>query len=205
MLAQLVGRKRMLLWPPAALPDLHLYPATHTAFRQSQVPLGAAAAAAAQPPGSPAARAMATLPGFASAALRAAVLVDLEPGDCVYIPPYWGHGVYSVEPSVSLASFSTSWEQVRAAAMRIGPPSTSPPSPLHLPSISPPSPLCAQARWARSGWIAAPLGRFVHAPCDRVRGGVLVLLAFLRAMAPALGVGPRDFISQVGRASSVRP
>ena len=61
MLAQLVGRKRMLLWPPAALPDLHLYPATHTAFRQSQVPLGAAAAAAAQPPGSPAARAMATL------------------------------------------------------------------------------------------------------------------------------------------------
>ena len=126
MLAQLVGRKRMLLWPPAALPDLHLYPATHTAFRQSQVPLGAAAAAAAQPPGSPAARAMATLPGFASAALRAAVLVDLEPGDCVYIPPYWGHGVYSVEPSVSLASFSTSWEQVRVAAMRIDPPSTRP-------------------------------------------------------------------------------
>ena len=26
---------------------------------------------------------------------------------------------------------------------------------------------------------------------DRARGGVLVLLAFLRAMAPALGVGPR--------------
>ena len=103
----------MLLWPPLALPELHLYPATHTAFRQSQVPLGAAAAAAAQPPGSPAARAMATLPGFASAGLRAAVGVDLEPGDCVYIPPYWGHGVYSVEPSVSLASFSTSWEQAR--------------------------------------------------------------------------------------------
>ena len=126
MLAQLVGRKRVLLWPPAALPDLHLYPATHTAFRQSQVPLGAAAAAAAQPPGSPAVRAMATLPGFASAALRAAVGVDLEPGDCVYIPPYWGHGVYSVEPSVSLASFSTSWEQVRAATMRIDPPSPPP-------------------------------------------------------------------------------
>ena len=79
----------------------------------------------------------------------------------------------------------------------------SPPSPLRLPSISPPSPLhlpsislCAQARWARSGWIAAPLGRFVHAPCDRVRGGVLVLLAFLRAMAPALGVGPRAFAAE---------
>ena len=117
VLAQLVGRKRMLLWPPLALPDLHLYPATHTAFRQSQVPLGAAAAAAAQPPGSPAARAMATLPGFASAGLHAAVGVDLEPGDCVYIPPYWGHGVYSVEPSVSLASFSNSWEQARWATI----------------------------------------------------------------------------------------
>ena len=185
----------MLLWPPGALPDLHLYPATHTAFRQSQVPLGAAAAAAAQPPGSPAARAMATLPGFASAGLGAAVGVDLEPGDCVYIPPYWGHGVYSVEPSVSLASFSTSWEQARWAS-----------SPLHLPSTSPLShiishisPRYLQARWARSGWIAAPLGRFAHAPCDRARGGVLVLLAFLRAMAPALGVGPRAFILQVVR------
>ena len=111
VLAQLVGRKRLLLWPPDALPGLHLYPATHIAFRQSQVPLGAAAAAAVQPPGSPAARVMATLPGFAAAGLHAAVGVDLEPGDCVYIPPYWGHGVYSVEPSVSLASFSNSWEQ----------------------------------------------------------------------------------------------
>ena len=40
-----------------------------------------------------------------------------EPGDCVYIPPYWGHGVYSVEPSVSLASFSNSWEQARWATI----------------------------------------------------------------------------------------
>ena len=167
MLAQLVGRKRMLLWPPAALPDLHLYPATHTAFRQSQVPLGAAAAAAAQPPGSPAARAMATLPGFASAALRAAVLVDLEPGDCVYIPPYWGHGVYSVEPSVSLASFSTSWEQVRAAAMRIDPPSTSPPSPLHLPSISPPPPLHLPSVPRRAGPARDGSPRRSAASCTR--------------------------------------
>ena len=144
----------MLLWPPLALPELHLYPATHTAFRQSQVPLGAAAAAAAQPPGSPAARAMATLPGFASAGLHAAVGVDLEPGDCVYIPPYWGHGVYSVEPSVSLASFSNSWEQARWATILYLPSishipllyltSISPLSPtrMYLPSISP---LCSGA------------------------------------------------------------
>ena len=139
MLAQLVGRKRMLLWPPLALPELHLYPATHTAFRQSQVPLGAAAAAAAQPPGSPAARAMATLPGFASAGLHAAVGVDLEPGDCVYIPPYWGHGVYSVEPSVSLASFSNSWEQARWATI------------LYLPSISHIPPLYLTSMLRRAG------------------------------------------------------
>ena len=55
----------------------------------------------------------------------------------------------------------------------------------------------AQARWARSGWIAAPLGRFAHAPCDRLRGGALVLLAFLRAMVPAQGHGPRAFIAQL--------
>ena len=144
MLAQLVGRKRMLLWPPLALPELHLYPATHTAFRQSQVPLGAAAAAAAQPPGSPAARAMATLPGFASAGLHAAVGVDLEPGDCVYIPPYWGHGVYSVEPSVSLASFSNSWEQARWATI-------SSLSPLYLTSISHVPPLYLPSMLRRAG------------------------------------------------------
>ena len=46
LFVQLVGRKRVLLWPPSELPALHLYPANHEAFRQSQVPLVREAAAA---------------------------------------------------------------------------------------------------------------------------------------------------------------
>ena len=45
--SQIRGRKSVLLFPPSQLPLLHLYPAVHTAYRQSQAPPTAAATLAA--------------------------------------------------------------------------------------------------------------------------------------------------------------
>jgi len=214
--AQLVGRKRVLLWPPSALPTLHLYPAVHAAYRQSQIPLRAAAGASKGLGRSIADRMMEAYP-LASRSLRAvdaasagtaasvavlqpgqdeprgeaageasvvegasappplveasdegAVSVELAPGECLYIPPYWAHAVLSVDASVSLAAFSTSWEQ---------------------------------ARWSRSGWLAAPLGRFSGSRCARARGVTLLLAAFLRVLLPSLPPpqpsSPRQFLARL--------
>ncbi|KAL1530843.1 hypothetical protein AB1Y20_001738 [Prymnesium parvum] len=153
---QLSGRKRVLLWPPSSLPELHLYPAIHAAYRQSQIPLRAASGTGPLPEAAMAhyPRASATLAGRTAA--DAAVAVELVPGGCLYIPPYWAHAVLSVDASVSLSSFSTSWEQ---------------------------------ARWARSGWRMAPLGRFASSRCSRARGSVILAQAFVAALLPHISHG----------------
>ena len=148
----------------------------HSAYRQSQIPLRAAAGdgGVAQAtlgmmgryPLAPAVLRGRNTPPLAAASAATGrgmegvadgeggvVGVELTPGDCLYIPPYWAHAVLSVDASVSLAAFSTSWEQ---------------------------------ARWARSGWRLAPLGRFAATPCSRARGAALAIGAFLRALLPAL-------------------
>ena len=53
------------------------------------------------------------LPTYSGAAVAAVRRVSLRPGELLYIPPYHPHAVYGDAPSVSLASFSDSWEQVR--------------------------------------------------------------------------------------------
>ena len=164
LFVQLVGRKRVLLWPPSELPALHLYPANHEAFRQSQVPLvrEAAAATAGDAAAPPAAAALAArFPLWDAERAATARLAELGPGDLLYIPPYWAHAVLSVDASVSLAAFSDSWEQ---------------------------------ARWARSGWVAAPFGALQDDACGRVRGAAALILAFAAACGPLLPQPPRAFV-----------
>ena len=58
-----------------------------------------------------------------------------------------------------------------------------------------------QARWARSGWMAAPLGRFQSGgQCSKARGAALLISAFVHACAPILSeeeqsTTPRVFIA----------
>uniref|UniRef100_A0A6U7DNC8 JmjC domain-containing protein n=1 Tax=Haptolina brevifila TaxID=156173 RepID=A0A6U7DNC8_9EUKA len=91
--------------------------------------------------------------------------VEVGEGELLYIPPYWAHAVVSPEPSVALASFSTSWEQ---------------------------------ARWARSAWHLAPLGRFAAGGvCSKARGAALITAAFLHALTPRLEEAPTAFLANV--------
>ena len=69
-----------------------------------------------------------------------------------------------------------------------------------------------QARWARSGWLLAPLGRFAAATssavaasggsasgvCTKARGAALLITAFLHACSPVLGgTSPRAFLARL--------
>ena len=179
------GRKHLLLWRPESLPRLHLYPAVHAAYRQSQVPLRADARARVEPgrfplaptmlggtvvaaSTRPSADGLGTSATAGTAGSDGAMLptadptgVELEPGDCLYIPPYWGHAVLSATASVSIASFSTSWEQ---------------------------------ARWSTIASMPAPLGRFAASRCSRARGASLAAIAFLRALPPVVSASPSRFI-----------
>ena len=197
VLCVLRGRKQFVLWPPSELPSLHLYPAVHVAHRQSQVSamrLDSVRRALAEAEGeqpaeatssggelfartTPALRGVvgeyALLDPKALLGMRGAWRAEVSAGECLYTPPYWGHSVYSPEPSVALAAFSTSWEQ---------------------------------ARWARSGWLMAPLGRFVKGGiCSKSRGAALLISAFVHACAPVLDAAtpaddvhsPRAFLARV--------
>jgi len=51
-----------------------------------------------------------------------------------------------------------------------------------------------QARWARSGWVAAPFGALQDDACGRVRGAAALILAFAAACGPLLPQPPRAFV-----------
>lgn len=149
------------------------YPMTPRPLRGRAVGGGAASGAASGATAGAAAGAASESPARAEGVAgvgEGAVAVELAPGACLYIPPYWAHAVWSVDASVSLAAFSTSWEQ---------------------------------ARWVRSSWSAAPLGRFAGTQCSRARGAVIVMAAFLRAVLPHLGaagpapLSPRRFVAEL--------
>ena len=80
---QLAGRKRFLLWPPAAAPHLHMFPDAHCRARKSQMvePFDRLAAA------------NATERFPFSAALPPPRVVDLSPGDALVIPAFTFHHV----------------------------------------------------------------------------------------------------------------
>jgi hypothetical protein len=88
---QINGTKRFVLFPPWEWRALYPYPRTHPAWHKSQVEFD-------EPN-------LETMPNFAN---TRAYIAKLQPGDVLYVPPYWWHHVRSKGLSVSLASWSNS-------------------------------------------------------------------------------------------------
>ena len=82
LFTQVAGRKRIWLWPPDAHVQMRLFPSLHSSDRQSQLAV----------PHSEVTPAFDTI---------------LNPGDLLYLPPYWFHQLQVVdEMSVSVAQWS---------------------------------------------------------------------------------------------------
>ena len=86
------GRRRFTLFPPDAIGDLYVGPIDNTMAGQ---PVGLAVGSA---PGDP------RFPLFERARDRALV-VDLEPGDALYLPKLWWHQVEATEPVNVLVNY----------------------------------------------------------------------------------------------------
>mmetsp|Transcript_5395 Transcript_5395/g.12433 ORF Transcript_5395/g.12433 Transcript_5395/m.12433 type:complete len:480 (-) Transcript_5395:4-1443(-) len=81
---QLTGRKRFILFPPEDWPHLYPFPVHHDLDRRSMVDLDS--------PDSD------RFPGWQKAHGH---MVELEPGEALYIPPYWWHHVQSLTPETT--------------------------------------------------------------------------------------------------------
>eukprot|EP01006_Ploeotia_vitrea_P060382 TRINITY_DN75801_c0_g1_i1.p1 TRINITY_DN75801_c0_g1~~TRINITY_DN75801_c0_g1_i1.p1 ORF type:complete len:467 (-),score=145.12 TRINITY_DN75801_c0_g1_i1:35-1345(-) len=85
---QLHGRKRFELYAPSQLLKLHLYPKAHPSSFKSQLPDEL-------PPSH--------RRKWSAQPVQPAFIADLEPGDMLYVPPYWAHHVLSLGRSISLS------------------------------------------------------------------------------------------------------
>jgi hypothetical protein len=86
------GRRRFTLYPPDAIGDLYVGPIDHTLAGQ---PISLAAGAALGDE---------RYPRFAAAAPRA-IVIELKPGDGLYIPKLWWHQVEALEPTNLLVNY----------------------------------------------------------------------------------------------------
>lgn len=86
------GRRRFTLYPPDAIGDLYVGPIDHTMAGQP------VSLAADSEPGDP------RYPRFAAARARA-LIVDLEPGDGLYLPKLWWHQVEALDPVNLLVNY----------------------------------------------------------------------------------------------------
>ena len=92
--AQVVGTKRWVVFGPEQWPDMHVHPFFHPRFRQSQRFYGE--------PG--------VVPGgsaYIEAAVEARYVIDLQPGEVLFLPAFWFHRVEALSsPTISVASWS---------------------------------------------------------------------------------------------------
>jgi len=86
------GRRRFTLYPPDAIGDLYVGPIDHTLAGQ---PVGLAAGTDPQD---------GRYPRYANARERALV-VELEPGDALYLPKLWWHQVEALDPVNALVNY----------------------------------------------------------------------------------------------------
>ena len=89
---QVAGTKRFILVPPWETPNMHPYPHIHPRSHKSQVNFD-------KPD-------LSKTPNYEN--IKESYVAELEPGEVLYIPPYWWHHVRSHVRSVSLASWSQS-------------------------------------------------------------------------------------------------
>lgn len=96
LFVNLYGRKRWTLFPPEKWQALYVHPHLHPNYHQSQVVL-------AQP----------DFTKFPLFSIEDAMQVILEPGDVLFVPPYWFHQVESLdEPTIALSVVSPSEEEI---------------------------------------------------------------------------------------------
>lgn len=87
-----VGRRRFTLYPPDAIGDLYVGPIDHTLSGQ---PVSMVAGSEDDP---------ILYPRFAAAVTKA-IIVDLEPGDALYLPKLWWHQVEALNPVNVLVNY----------------------------------------------------------------------------------------------------
>jgi hypothetical protein len=95
------GRRRFTLYAPELIGDLYVGPVDHTMAGQ---PVSLAASARPGEPG---------YPRF-EAVRDQALVVDLEPGDALYLPKLWWHQVEATAPFNTLVNYW--WDATRAGA-----------------------------------------------------------------------------------------
>ena len=88
----LAGHRRFTLYPPEAIANLYIGPIDNTMAGQ---PVSLAASA---PPGDP------RYPLFA-AAQQQALIIDLEPGDALFLPKLWWHQVEGTAPFNAMVNY----------------------------------------------------------------------------------------------------
>ncbi|WP_445190640.1 cupin-like domain-containing protein [Sphingobium sp. HWE2-09] len=86
------GRRRFTLYPPEAIGDLYVGPIDHTLSGQ---PVSMAAGVA---------EGAAAYPRFAAARAKA-IVVELHPGDALYLPKLWWHQVEALDPVNILVNY----------------------------------------------------------------------------------------------------
>mmetsp|Transcript_18140 Transcript_18140/g.23581 ORF Transcript_18140/g.23581 Transcript_18140/m.23581 type:complete len:369 (-) Transcript_18140:128-1234(-) len=99
-LTQVIGSKKVLLWSPEQTPFLYPHQERDPYKKQTKVDMSAP-----------------DLVKFPKFIMASAIEVILEPGDSLYIPPFWWHRITSLTTSLSLSVVSPSKiEAILAAA-----------------------------------------------------------------------------------------
>ena len=94
---QVVGTKRWVLFAPEQWLDMHVHPLFHPRFRQSQRFYDEPGRAGGAPGGS----------AHVEAAVEARYVIDLEPGEVLFLPAFWFHRVEALSsPTISVATWS---------------------------------------------------------------------------------------------------
>jgi hypothetical protein len=93
---QLIGKKRFVLWHPNQTFRLCPFPRLHPLWHKSRADFEEPAL---------------ELAACANYTASEALVVDVEPGDVLYVPPYWWHTVETLSPSLSLSTLSR-WPQL---------------------------------------------------------------------------------------------
>eukprot|EP01121_Diplochlamys_sp_Union-15-3_P013126 TRINITY_DN4038_c0_g1_i2.p1 TRINITY_DN4038_c0_g1~~TRINITY_DN4038_c0_g1_i2.p1 ORF type:complete len:345 (+),score=48.58 TRINITY_DN4038_c0_g1_i2:54-1088(+) len=102
---QISGRKRFILFPPQEFRNLHLYPRVHPLTRKSQVNFDHPNFTA--------------TPNYKNAK---GLQVVLDPGEVLYLPPYWWHNVHAITPCVILKRnffFPFTWKYLWHLSLRV--------------------------------------------------------------------------------------
>ena len=86
------GVKRFVLYPPSESSNLYMYPYLHAHATKLQ-------------PDVLSKQSLDKFPRFSS---RKAIDITLVAGDVLYVPPFWFHDVFSIEPAMSVAVWSPS-------------------------------------------------------------------------------------------------